>query len=73
MMPILLERGANLDNQDADRQTALHYADFNGHETVIRILLKQGKNINVKDNWGEAALYKAARYEYEMVLQKLLM
>ncbi|WP_371219670.1 ankyrin repeat domain-containing protein [Orientia tsutsugamushi] len=58
----LLTHGANVNLQDKDGNTALHYAanDFH-HLEVTEILLNHGANVNAQNNVGDTALHRAAR------------
>lgn len=40
--------------------TPLHYAAFNGHVTVVRLLVEAGANIEARDFWGLTPLHVAA-------------
>jgi ankyrin repeat protein len=42
--------------------TGLHEAAANGHVEVLRLLLRKGADINVKDKYGFSALHEAAHW-----------
>ena len=65
------ERLLYLNKIDDKRRTALIWAAKRGHETVMRLLLKKGADVNVKDQSGSTALHEAARRGHEAVVQLL--
>ncbi len=54
-----LVKEANIDSQDSEGNTALHYACGNGNAELVRALLALGAN-PLKNNRGETPLYIAA-------------
>ena len=52
IVQVLLEHGAEINAQDPEGQTALHYACSVGHQEVIKVLLKFHPDLQVKDNDG---------------------
>ena len=62
----LVSSGADLEEQDSEQTTALHYAIYSGNLTIAEILLEAGANPNTLDNYSNA-LTAALEYEnYEM-------
>lgn len=57
----LLEVGGDrdLNEQDDDGMTMLHWASDRGHSDIIEILLARGANINAQDNMKQTALHYA--------------
>lgn len=53
---------------DYDGRTALHLAAAEGQIHVIKYLLEQGVNTDVKDRWGNTPLHEASKYEKEPYL-----
>ena len=51
----LLELGADPDAQSARRDTALHYAIFDGNRELIRSLLLRGARDDIPNNAGDTA------------------
>jgi ankyrin repeat domain-containing protein 50 len=52
--------------------TDLMVASYFGHETVVRLLLREGTDVNEKESHGRTALHEAARKGYEVVVRLLL-
>ena len=46
---LLIQRGAEVNFQDASDETPLHYASYKGHKKVIQELLKQGAKTDIRD------------------------
>ncbi|GAB4221794.1 MAG: glutaminase A [Francisella sp.] len=51
-----LALGADINQGDYDKRTALHLAAAEGHEEIVEYLLYKGANPNVKDRWGATPL-----------------
>lgn len=66
----LIDRGIDLNLQDKNGQTALHFcAQYNCYE-IAKTMLAKGEEINLVDKWGNNPLWTAvfnARGEYRMV------
>ncbi len=56
----VLERGANLHNQDSEGRTALIYPAYRGTKEVMGLLIERGANTSDKDLRGRTALMYAA-------------
>ena len=54
------KKGANLNFQDKDGQTALHKAAFYDHSEIVELLTNKGADPNIQDQYGGTALHKAA-------------
>jgi hypothetical protein len=67
----LLDRGARLDRPGL-AWSALHYAVFNGHEAVAKLLIERGADVNARSTNGSSPLMMAAR-EGKQRLAKLLL
>jgi ankyrin repeat protein len=52
-------RGANVDFQDDNGWTALHFASQEGHIEIVRLLLEKGANPNLHDIHGNGPLWTA--------------
>ncbi|MBA8758429.1 ankyrin repeat domain-containing protein [Wolbachia pipientis] len=53
MVMLLVESGAKIDTQDSDGKTALHYAAASNKDEIVRLLLKEGANEEIKDKSGK--------------------
>jgi len=67
----LLEGGANVEETDIDRSTALRAAAWHRHLNVCRLLPDWGLKVDHVDKWKNTPLHDAARREY-LSLVKLL-
>ena len=56
LVPLLIEKGADLDAKDKDESTALMYASWNGFTEVVRLLIEKGADLHLKDAAGNDAL-----------------
>ena len=68
---LLLDNGANPDEQNKEGQTALMLAAERGHLATAKVLLASGANINIKDNNNNTALMLAARKGHIKMVQLL--
>lgn len=68
---VLLRAGAKSGiNVSCDREkwTALHYASYSGHETIVEILMFAGADISCTDAHEDTPLHLAAREGYRQVV-----
>ena len=56
---VLVDRGADIDFQDKDGKTPLHYALIFGITAVSEKLIQIGANVNIKDKHGNNAIWVA--------------
>ena len=68
----LLEKGADVNEKDADGRTALMYASFNGYSEVVNELLKHNADVNLTDINGRSALMFAASGPFHETVKILL-
>ncbi len=70
----LIEKGADIDFQDKNGFSALHFASQNNEIGIVEILLNKGANPNVRDFHGNPPIWTAimnAREDFSIV-KKLL-
>ena len=76
MINLLCEKGANINLQTKNGETALMFAIKycrNNKEKIIEFLCKKGANINLQNNKGETALmFEIKRYSNDTEVAKIL-
>ena len=55
-----ISKGANINHQDINGNTALMIAAGKGYENRLKFLIKNGANVNIQNNQGDTALMIAA-------------
>jgi ankyrin repeat protein len=68
----LLDRGADVNAQDYDGDSALHGAAQNGNIEIIDLLVVKGANLNLTNKVGGTPLMWAAVYGHEDAARRLL-
>ncbi|WAO96056.1 NACHT domain-containing protein [Fusarium falciforme] len=72
----ILERadqaGINIDAKDSHGRTPLWWAAENGHEAVVRLLLKRCAYTDAADKWGRTPLLLAAANGHEAIVRLLV-
>ncbi|XP_060603682.1 transcription initiation factor TFIID subunit 1-like isoform X2 [Ruditapes philippinarum] len=68
----LLEKGCEINVQDASGYTALHRAASQGHIEVITALVERGCDVNTQDEHGNAAIHEAAWNGFSKTLELLV-
>jgi hypothetical protein len=68
----LLDRGANINARDSDRNTPLIHAVRQGHVEFARMLLERGAVVGAQNKRGTTALHAAIRDGYIQAVQLLL-
>ena len=68
-----LQNGADVNEKDSSKHTALYYAGWDNRTEIVEILLQNNKiNVNLQDNYGWSALHTAcANNRCEIVLLML--
>ena len=61
IVKLLLNNGANVNDYDMYRKTALHIAVENGDKKMIKLLLEHNADVNVKNCNGQTPLHLAVR------------
>lgn len=59
MVEYLIQIGANINKTQKNGSTPLHGAAFYGHESVVKILIENGCNPYIKNNFGHQAIDEA--------------
>jgi ankyrin repeat protein len=69
----LLGNGYDLDVRDTYNRTPLSWATKQGHKAVVRLLLEQDPELELKDNrQGQTPLSLAAKHGHEVIVHQLL-
>lgn len=66
----LIKRNIDCNNQNIDGETSLHFASEDSDYQLVQMIIKNGGDINLKDNHGNTPLWTAvfnARGDYEVV------
>ena len=58
----IINMGIKINQGDYDNRTPLHIASACGHEDILRILIWNGSNVNIKDRFGFTPLYEAVQH-----------
>ncbi|XP_061095588.1 ankyrin repeat and SAM domain-containing protein 6-like [Conger conger] len=61
-----------VDCTDEEGNTALQFAAANGHENIVRFLLRKGASVDSRNNYGWTPLMQAARFGHMNVAQIFL-
>ena len=72
VVKLLLEYGANVNAEDKDGKTVLHFVVQIGQDKVIQLLLESGANVNAEDNYGKTVLHFAVEKGQDKIFQQLL-
>ncbi|WP_432773313.1 glutaminase A [Francisella salimarina] len=63
--------GVDISKGDYDKRTALHLAAAEGHEDVVKYLIRKGANPTIKDRWGKTPLDDARANSYSHIVRLL--
>jgi ankyrin repeat protein len=72
VVKVLLEKGALLDLQSNNGETALMEAAHQGYSEIVKILAESGANLDLQTNIGGTALMKASQEGHIEVVRLLL-
>jgi ankyrin repeat protein len=72
MVVLLLDAGADANEPDADRYTALHWAAFWGRPEIAKLLIERRADVNARAKNGFTPLHEAARLGSVEVARLLL-
>lgn len=72
VVPLLLEKGADVDAKTRSGETALHLAAKNGHADVARLLLDREAEVDSEDVRGRTPLFWAATMNHFIIIKLLL-
>uniref|UniRef100_A0A3B1IDY2 Uncharacterized protein n=1 Tax=Astyanax mexicanus TaxID=7994 RepID=A0A3B1IDY2_ASTMX len=71
-MNLLLQRGANVNQQDESGRTALSYACEKGYLDAVKMLVRNNADPEMADVWGNTALMYAAVAGHSLVVEFLV-
>ncbi|KAM7447147.1 acyl-CoA binding domain-containing protein 6 [Porites harrisoni] len=71
-LDLLLTRGEDINAQDDQGMTLLHWACDRGHKDVVRYLIKNKARINTQDLDGQTPLHYAATCDFLTIVEELL-
>lgn len=73
MVELLLKRNAGVNAEGGNCGRALIVASYEGHELIVKVLLENGANSNVKGEWHDyTAIEVASLKGHELVMRLLL-
>ncbi|KAL3276771.1 hypothetical protein HHI36_012138 [Cryptolaemus montrouzieri] len=68
---LVINGKANMDLQNVNLQTALHLAVERQHTQIVRLLVREGANLNIADKDGDTPLHEALRHHTLSQLRQL--
>eukprot|EP00184_Porphyridium_aerugineum_P002789 CAMPEP_0184700338 /NCGR_PEP_ID=MMETSP0313-20130426/12203_1 /TAXON_ID=2792 /ORGANISM="Porphyridium aerugineum, Strain SAG 1380-2" /LENGTH=588 /DNA_ID=CAMNT_0027159951 /DNA_START=196 /DNA_END=1959 /DNA_ORIENTATION=- len=72
IVELLLNKGANINDEYNYRATALHIATKKNSASMVKLLLNKGANVNHENNYGITPLYSATEYGFENIFNILV-
>lgn len=72
LVAFLLEKDAEIDSPDRDRESPLHWACYQENHEVAALLLDCGADVDFQDKWNNTPLYHACEKERHEVAALLL-
>lgn len=68
----MIRRRANVDAQDKDSKTALHYVAANNRLDIVQMLVDAKANLEVEDNEGNTPIHFAVEQPEQFALAKYM-
>ena len=65
---LLIEKGVDVNANNHEGQSALHFAVISGHDEVVRVLIENGANPNNKNNHDESPFLEAVRHKKKHIV-----
>ncbi|QYN49057.1 ankyrin repeat domain-containing protein [Apibacter sp. ESL0432] len=68
---ILISKNINVNSEDSNGQTALHYIPLYKNLEIAKLILENGGDVNKQDSWGNTPLWTAifnSRRQYDLVI-----
>ena len=69
---IMMEAGADVDLQDEDGETILHWAAGNAHNDVLTRLIVMGADVNHQNRAGQTPLFRAAKRGHTAIVRIMM-
>ena len=66
-----MQKGADVNEQNCNGETPVHFAALNDSTEAIAMLIKHGASINITNNWGYKPVDTVRRWEKEAAVQML--
>jgi ankyrin repeat protein len=61
-----------VNTKNSEGNTSLHWAVLNGHYDVVKLLLENGADVDIKNESKHDALYLAEQQKHEKIMSLLL-
>ena len=72
MVSFLIENGANVNAENRDKNTPLHFACVHGNIQLVKYLIKKGASVNAENVDGGTSLYLASQEGHFNVVKHLI-
>lgn len=67
-----LRKGVDVNIQDKDGNAPLHWACYEGHTDIVKLLCEQdGIDLNIQNKWGDTPLHRACYNEHTDIVKLL--